>query len=70
MVQLLVLPSADKMAWAEELLLIRSSILSLPGTDPLLCEGAALAHLPKDPQPAITIIVGIMSAKPREFTNL
>lgn len=69
MVQLLVLPSPDKMAWAEKLLLIRSSILSLPGRDPLLCEVAALAHLPKDPQPAITIIVAIMSAKPGEFTN-
>ncbi len=52
-VQLVVLPSPDKVAWAEKLLLIMSSILSLPGRDPLLCEGAALAHLPKDPEPAL-----------------
>ena len=67
-VQLLVLPSPDKVAWAGKLLLIMSSVLSLPGRDPLLCEGAALAHLPKDSQPCITIIVAKMSAKTREFT--
>lgn len=52
-VQLLVLPSPDKVVWAEKLLLIMSSILSLAGRNPSLCEGAALAHLPKDSQPAL-----------------
>lgn len=50
MVQLLVLHSPDKVAWVEKLLLIMSPVLALPGRDPLQCEGAALEHLPKDPQ--------------------
>lgn len=44
-VQLLVPPSSDKVAWAEKLLLITSSILSLPGRDPFLREGSCISTL-------------------------
>lgn len=62
-VQLLVLPSPDKVAWAEKLLLIMSSILSLPGTDPLLCEGSCISTLAERSPACISIIVAKMTLK-------